>query len=79
MSRKQIVAAEPSSALHLPQEMLDAIGVESGSEVDVAIIDGTLVVRSIEEAERARKIEAATADVFERRASAFAELAEGAS
>lgn len=79
MSRKQIIAAEPSSALHLPQEMLDALGVESGGEVDVAIIDGTLVVRSVDEAERARKIEAVAADVFERRASAYAELAEGAS
>ena len=51
MSRKQIIAAaESSSALHLPQEMLDALGVESGGGVDVAIIDGTLVVRSIDEA-----------------------------
>ncbi|MBA2645920.1 MAG: AbrB/MazE/SpoVT family DNA-binding domain-containing protein [Pyrinomonadaceae bacterium] len=78
MSRRRITTAEDSAALLLPQEMLDEMGISIGDEVDVSVVNRTLILRSLDEAERARKIDAATDAVFERRRSAYEELAEGA-
>jgi antitoxin component of MazEF toxin-antitoxin module len=78
MSRKRITASEDSATLLLPREILDAMGVNDGDEIDVAVIDRTLILRSLDEAERARKVGAATEAVFERRKSVFEELAKGA-
>ncbi|HVF87653.1 MAG TPA: hypothetical protein VM866_08675 [Pyrinomonadaceae bacterium] len=78
MSRRRITTAEDSAALLLPQEILDEIGISIGDEVDVSVVNRTLILRSLDEAERARKIDAATDAVFERRRSAYEELAKGA-
>lgn len=78
MSRKKITTAEDSTTMLLPPEILEMMGVEAGDEVDVSVVDRTLIVRSLAEAERARKIAAATQAVFERRQSAYEELAKGA-
>ena len=78
MSRKRITAAEDSATVFLPQELLDEMGVAAGDEVDVSVVDRTLIVRPLDEAERAQMIEVATAEVFERRRSAYEELAKGA-
>ncbi|HEX8888505.1 MAG TPA: hypothetical protein VF779_04980 [Pyrinomonadaceae bacterium] len=77
MSRKRITASENPATLLLPQELLDKLGVNDGDEIDVSVVDRTLVLRSLEEAERAKKIEAATKSVFDRRKSAYEELAKG--
>ena len=78
MSRKRIMASEDSATLLLPQEILDAMGVNDGDEIDVSVTGGTLTLRSLVEAERARKLGAATEAVFERRRAAYEELAKGA-
>ncbi len=78
MSRKRITTAGDSETVLLPQELLRMMGVEAGDEVDVSVVDRTLIVRPLDEAERARKIEAATGAVFGRRQSAYEELAKGA-
>ncbi|HMF54939.1 MAG TPA: hypothetical protein VK619_01150 [Pyrinomonadaceae bacterium] len=78
MSRKRITASENPATLLLPQEMLDMMGVNDGDEIDVSTVDRTLILRSLDEAERAQKIGAATESVFERRRSAYEELAKGA-
>jgi antitoxin component of MazEF toxin-antitoxin module len=78
MSRKRITASENPATLLLPQEMLDMMGVNDGDEIDVSIVDRTLILRSLDEAERAQKIGAATESVFEHRRSAYEELAKGA-
>jgi len=78
MSRKRIMASEDSATLLLPQEILDAMGVNDGDEIDVSVTGATLTLRSLDEAERARKLGAATEAVFERRRAAYIELAEGA-
>ena len=78
MSRKRITAAEDSSTLVLPKEVLDMMGVEEGEEIELSVVDRTLIVRPLDEAERAGKIDAATKAVFERRKSAYEELAKGA-
>jgi len=78
MSRKRITAAEDSSTVVLPKEVLDMMGVEEGDEIDLSVVDRTLIVRPLDEAERAGKIDAATKAVLERRESAYEELAKGA-
>lgn len=78
MSRKRISASEDSTELTLPQENPDMIGVNDGDEIDVSVVDRTLILRPLDEAERARKIEATTREVFARRRSAYEDLAKGA-
>jgi antitoxin component of MazEF toxin-antitoxin module len=78
MSRKRIMASEDSATLRLPREILDALGVSDGDEIDVAVAERTLTLRPLDEAERARKLGAATEAVFERRRAAYEELAKGA-
>ncbi len=53
------------------------MGISVGDEVDVSVVNRTLILRSLDEAERARKIGAATDVVFVRRRSAYEKLAEG--
>jgi len=77
MSRKRITVSESSTALLLPQEILDLMGVDAGDEVEVSVVDRTLILRPLDEAERAQKIEAAAKSTFERRQSAYEELAKG--
>lgn len=77
MSRKRITASENSTTLLLPQEILDTLGVDAGDEVDVTIVDRTLILRPLDEVERAQKIDDATKTVFERRKIAYEELAIG--
>jgi antitoxin component of MazEF toxin-antitoxin module len=77
MSRKRIAASEDSAAILLPQEVLDQLGMHPGDEVDLAVIDGTLILRPLDEAERAGRIAEATDRVFERRRSAYEQLAKG--
>lgn len=74
MSRKRITASENSTTLLLPQEILDTLGVDAGDEVDVIIVDRTLILRPLDEVERAQKIDDATKTVFERRKIAYEEL-----
>lgn len=76
MSRKRIATSQDSTAILLPQEVLDEMGVREGDEVDVSVSDGTLLMRPLS-AKRARKLEDATKAVFERRSDAYKKLAEG--
>ena len=77
MSRKRITASENPTTLLLPQELLDTLGVDDGDEIDVSVVDRTLILRPLDEAERAQKIETATKSVFDRRKTAYEELAKG--
>ena len=77
MSRKRIEPSNDSAAILLPQEVLDQLGISAGDEVDLSVVDGTLILRPLEEVERARKIEDATNTVFERRKGAYEQLAKG--
>ena len=77
MSRKRIDTSKDSAAILLPQEVLDQLGINAGDEVDLSVVDGTLILRPLEEIGRARKIGDATNAVFERRKSAYEQLAKG--
>ena len=78
MSRKTVTPAEDSTTVVLPSDLLEMMAVTAGDEVEVSVVDRTLIVRPLDEFERALTIEAATASVFERRTSAYEELAKGA-
>ena len=77
MSRKRIDTSEDSASILLPQEVLDQLGINAGDEVDLSVVDRTLILRPLDEAERARKIEDITGTIFERRKSAYEQLAKG--
>ena len=77
MSRKRITVSKNPSTLMLPQGILDEMGVVDGDEVDVSIVDRTVILTRLDEVERARKLDASTKSVFERRKQAYEELAKG--
>jgi AbrB family looped-hinge helix DNA binding protein len=77
MSSKLIATSGDSAAILLPKEILDEMGIREGEEVDVTVSDRTLIMRPLDEAERAGKIKEATSAVFERRSPAYKKLAEG--
>ena len=78
MLRKQINVSADSSTLQLPREILDEMGVADGDEVDVSIVDRTVVLMRLDEVERAEKLARATQSVLKRRKQAYEELAKGA-
>src|SRR5262245_11380657 len=77
MSNEQVLTLGDPAELVISQDILKQIGVGAGDKVEVAISDRAVIVRPLEEAERARKIAAATRDIFNRRREAYMKLAEG--
>ncbi len=77
MSRRRITTHEGSAAILLPQEAMDQLGLKVGDEVDLSVIDGALIVLPSSEAERARRMEEIIRLLFERRKSAYEQLAKG--
>ena len=75
---QRITAAENSATVLLPQEIIEMIGVQQVDEVDVSVVDRTVMVKPLEEAEHAQKLESVRESVFQRRASAYEELAKRA-
>jgi antitoxin component of MazEF toxin-antitoxin module len=74
---EQVLTLGDPAELVISQDILKQIGVGAGDKVEVAVSDGAVIVRPLEEAERARKIAAATRDIFDRRREAYLKLAEG--
>jgi antitoxin component of MazEF toxin-antitoxin module len=77
MSRERITAVGESAALLLPQEVLDKLGITIGDEVELSLIDRTLMLQPLDEASRAQQLAAITKSVFARRQRAYTELARG--
>jgi antitoxin component of MazEF toxin-antitoxin module len=78
MSRERITAVGESAALLLPKDVLDKLGIAIGDEVELSLVDRTLILQPLDEAGRAQKLEAVIKTVFERRQSAYTRLAHGA-
>ncbi len=76
MQRQRITTAGNSAVLPLSRAVLDELGVEIGDEVDVAVVNGALVLRPLDESSREQALEAVITDVLERRSSAYQKLAE---
>ncbi len=73
---EQVLTLGDPAELVISQEILKLIGVSAGDKIEIAVSDRAVVVRSLEEAERSRKI-AARKDIFDRRREAYLKLAEG--
>ena len=77
MSRERITAVGETAALLLPKEMLDKLGIAIGDEVELSLIDRTLLLQPLDEAARGQQLAAITNRVFVRRQSAYTQLAQG--
>lgn len=75
--RRRITTSGNSAALILSQDLLGLMGIGAGDEVDVSLVDRTLVVRPLSETERSAKIQAAIETVFQRDAGLLRRLAAG--
>ena len=78
MSRERISTSGADATVRLPGEILERLGISVGDEVEMLVVERTLVVRPLDEVERETQINAATKEVLERRKSAYEELARGA-
>ena len=76
---QQIAVVDHKALLSLPQEAVDALGLNNGGEVDIEIVGCALIIRSVEEAGRAREFAQAFQSVLKRRKGAYEQLAEGPS
>jgi antitoxin component of MazEF toxin-antitoxin module len=74
---KTVTTIDQRSALALPREALDALGVEAGAELEVEIVGRALVVRSVEEAKRSRDFMNAFESILSKRRTAYEQLATG--
>lgn len=57
--------------------MLDKLGIAIGDEVELSLIDRTLLLQPLDEAARAQPLAVITPTVFARRQRAYSELAQG--
>ena len=76
--RRRITTSGNSAALTLSQDLLGLMGLSVGDEVELSLVDRTLVVRPVEEAVRAEKVRLAMDDVLVRRKVVLRRLAAGA-
>ena len=77
MSRERLTAVGESAALILPQEALERLGITIGDEVEVSLLDRTLLLQPVDEADRSQRLAVLTKSVFARRQDAYARLAQG--
>ena len=77
MSRERITAVGESAALLLPKEVLDKLGIAIGDEVELSLVDRTLMLQPLDEVDRAPQLAAITQTVFARRQRAYTQLAQG--
>jgi antitoxin component of MazEF toxin-antitoxin module len=76
--RRRITTTGNSAALVLSQDLLGLMGLSVGDEVELQLVDRTLLVRPIDEAGRAERVRAAMDSVLAGRKSVLRRLAEGA-
>ncbi len=74
---KRITTLDDASSISLPPEAVEALGVAAGGELDIEIVGRALVVRSVEDASRAREFADIFESVLQKRRRAYEQLAEG--
>ena len=75
MTQQQITQIGNAAALLLPPEILEQIGIHIGDTIEISVVDGMLIVSTLQEFERKQKIQDAIRNVFARRKSAYQRLA----
>ena len=76
MARQRITFNADGATLVITPEVLHALGLHPGDEVDVAVVDRAVWLRPLDEVERARKIDAVTQAVLARRKQALMQLTD---
>jgi len=66
MSRERITAVGETAALLLSKDVLDKLGIAIGDEVELSLIDRTLMLQPLDEAARGQQLAAITTRVFAR-------------
>ena len=74
---ERITRLDHGTSISLPPEAVDALGVNSGDELDIEIVGRALVVRSLVEARRSRSFADMFESVLKKRRKAYDQLAEG--
>lgn len=77
MTTSKITMMDGLPTLALTQEILNALGLEIGADVELSITERKLSVRAVSEAERAAKLNRIFAELLVERDSAYRRLAEG--
>jgi putative addiction module antidote len=78
MLTKKITSLGNSAAVVLPKDVLQMMNVQIGDEVELKLIDRTLVLRPVSEKAREELVDAAIDEVFAQRKILLEKLAEGA-
>jgi|GEM_PF-2503141 len=61
----------------LPKSVLVELGIKGGDDLNVAVIDRTILMRAVSDVERAERVQQATDKVFDKYDHVFAALAGG--
>jgi putative addiction module antidote len=77
MLTKKITSLGNSAAVVLPKDVLQMMNVQIGDEVELKLIDRTLVLRPVSEKAREELVDAAIDEVFSRRKVLLEKLAKG--
>ena len=75
MPQLTLVPHGDSAAVVLPAAVLETLGLRVGDVVDITLADRQLILQPAEDAERRRRVEDITKEVFEQRRDAFQRLA----
>jgi antitoxin component of MazEF toxin-antitoxin module len=74
---RQVITIDNSASLPLSEEIMEALGLETGAKVSLEIVGHTLIVRSVEESQRSDEFAQAFQSILIRRKPAYEQLAEG--
>lgn len=76
MARQRITVTADGATLVITPDVLNALGLHPGDEVDVAVVDRSVWLRPLDEVERAQKIDSVTQAVLSRRKRALMQLTD---
>ncbi|BDA66244.1 hypothetical protein CAL7716_004100 [Calothrix sp. PCC 7716] len=76
---KKTVTIDDSVSIRLPEEIVKALGLNPGSEVELEVVGNTLVIRPETEIKRSIQFIETFQSVLEKRKLAYQELAKGES
>jgi antitoxin component of MazEF toxin-antitoxin module len=76
MARQRITITEDGTTLTLSPDVVEALGLHHGDEIDVAVLDRSVVVRPLDKLERAEKVDAVVQAVINRRRAALQQLTD---
>jgi antitoxin component of MazEF toxin-antitoxin module len=77
MTREKIISNENGAAIVLSADVLEQMGIAIGDEIEIEVIDRTLILRPLDEVEREQTVASLTRSLLERRSRVYHVLGEG--